>query len=801
MPCKFLNRWKVSMDNLFSHLDTANPKDSRRPPSGGWLILGPGGGGCVHTLTVNPHRPDTLVVSCDMTAGYITHNGGKSWREFNLKSRQYAYAFDPHDTDTLWVGTSGLFRSRDNGGTWQLIFPDPARLKGETRLGDECRHSFLPGDNWPGKNIHAITVDPSRQGQLFIGIKKMGPPEPFDFQKPVKREGILIYTTRDDGVTWREIAELSASDIYLVVLDPASPVEARTLYVFTEKAVFRVETVNGQTSTLSLPENVRYLNHAASAFDPETGDMVFYLELPGPQAGSTLLRSRDLGQSWDNLARVIASLAPAGPPWITQVSACAADARSVWAILEHFPDREADGTPVDRYGILHSIDAGQTWNWVVEHDDFHDPDNREFGWAERDYGAKWGDLTGDHHISPKGSFAWDVVASPVDPDTCYTMDFSTIYTTRNGGQTWQQLVTNLHPDGSASSRGIDVLSVYGVVFDPFDSQHIVLPVTDAGIFHSLNSGRTWQHDLQGVPREWINTCYWMVFDPQVKGRAWSAWSAMHDLPRLKMFREEFFARDRGGICKSEDGLQSWMPSASGLPEHALCTHLVLDPTSPAGQRTLYAAVFNRGVYKSIDDGASWMPRNKGLDPRNLFAWRLALLPDGTLYLVTVKNRLPGHEYTGAVYRSTDGAETWELLPLPDGVDFPNDLTFDLSGRLYLACWPYLEDNVNRGGGAYASDDGGRTWVSIFDPGMHVYTVSVDFADPSILYIGTFDAALFRSTDRGGTWKQMDGFDFQWGHRPIPDPHHPGMLYMTTFGSSVWYGPAHGAENTQQDGLG
>ena len=33
----------------YSHLETAIPKD-------GWVILGPGGGGCVHTLTVSPHR-------------------------------------------------------------------------------------------------------------------------------------------------------------------------------------------------------------------------------------------------------------------------------------------------------------------------------------------------------------------------------------------------------------------------------------------------------------------------------------------------------------------------------------------------------------------------------------------------------------------------------------------------------------------------------------------------------------------------------------------------------------------------
>ncbi len=791
------------MKNKPARLDTANPLVPGLSEDKNWVILGPGGGGCVHTLTVNPQRPASMVVSCDMTAGYITHDGGKSWREFNLKSRQYAYAFDPLDPDTLWVGTSGLFRSRDNGTTWQLVFPDPAKVTGETRLDDECRHTFLSEDNWPGRTIHAITVDPQRREQVFLGIKKMGPPEPFDGHKSIQRQGILLYATADDGRSWREVAGLPAAEIHLIAIDPASPVEARILLVFTEQAVQCINAATGEVRLLPLPEEVRLLQHVSVGVDPTDGRTVFYLnavvELPGGMPGSLLLRSGDLGASWEELRAGIQALHPAGAVWISQVSACAADARRVWAILERFPDRQADGTPLLRYGILRSEDAGETWQWAVKQDDFHDPDHREFGWAERDYGARWGDLTGEEQISPKGRFCWDVVASPVDPDVAYTMDFSTIYATANGGKTWEQLVTTLHPDGSASSRGIDVLGIYGVVFDPFDAQHLVLPVTDAGIFHSLNGGRTWRHDLAGVPREWINTCYWVVFDPQVKGRAWSAWSAMHDIPRLKMFREELFARDRGGICRSEDGLRTWQPCAQGLPERALCTHVLLDPASPAGRRRLYAAVFNGGVYRSSDDGQTWQLKNAGLDPRNPFAWRLAHSPEGTLYLVVVKNRMKGREFPGAIYRSTDEAETWEPLTLPQGVDFPNDLTIDPAGRLYLACWPRLEDGQNFGGGAYASDDCGKTWQLIFDPQMHVYTLSVDPANPDKLYIATFDAALFGSTDRGRSWNQLPGFDFQWAYRPVPDPHHPGRLYVTTFGSSAWYGPAGGASD-QPGGL-
>jgi len=783
------------MVDPYSHLDTAISKD-------GWVILGPGGGGCVHTLTVSPHRPDTLVVSCDMTAGYITHNGGQTWREFNLKSRQYAYAFDPVGPDTIYVGTTGLFRSEDNGDTWRLIFPDPNKVTGETRLNDEANHSFISTDNWPGKSIHAILIDPLDPNHLFIIIKKDGPRQPADDFYARKKQGLFLFASSDRGRKWHKLAEMAEDqDIHLLVFDPVSPLKARALYAFTEKGITRV-TTQGDSEAVTLPDPIVALRHASCGVNPATGKTVFYISAVMKKAegqyACAIWKSTDLGSSWQQSIRGLEACIPSDLPVFSQVTTCASDARRVWLIAEKYPEIDSLGNRIEMHGILRSDDAGETWQWAVKMDDDHDPDNREFGWAERDYGANWGDIKGDGQISPKGRYAWDVVASPTEPDVCYTMDFSTIYRTQNAGTTWKQLVTRLYPDGSVSSRGIDVLSCYGVHFDPFDKDHIVVPLADAGVFHSRDGGRTWLHDLQGVPRTWINTCYSVVFDPQVEGRAWGAWTALHDVPRIKSFQEKFFEIHEGGVCRTEDGLNTWQPSAEGMPKHAMCTQIILDPSSPVGERTLYTAIFNHGVYKSTNDGRTWEVKNKGIDPHNLFAWQMTLLPDGTLYLVVVKNRVKGREFTGALYKSTDGANTWELLPLPQEVDFPNDLTCDPPGRLYLACWPHTENDLNSGGGAYASDDGGQTWVPVFDTQAHTFTVTVDPGNPDRLYAATFNSGIYRSDDRGKTWRRLRGYNFMWTYRPVPDPHHPGMLYIATFGSSVWYGPSEGVQEAIED---
>jgi photosystem II stability/assembly factor-like uncharacterized protein len=163
-------------------------------------------------------------------------------------------------------------------------------------------------------------------------------------------------------------------------------------------------------------------------------------------------------------------------------------------------------------------------------------------------------------------------------------------------------------------------------------------------------------------------------------------------------------------------------------------------------------------------------------------------------------------YPGALYRSTDGAETWTHVGVSDKpLIFPNGVAYDpqQSDRIYLACWSdiTLGDLVGRTaaktasgdgmlkseGGIFKSEDNGKTWESIMDRDRYVYDVTVDPKHEGRLYCNTFNQAAYRSDDFGKTWKQLNGYDFHWGQRAIVDEHHPEKIYLTTFGSSVWHG--------------
>jgi len=239
------------------------------------------------------------------------------------------------------------------------------------------------------------------------------------------------------------------------------------------------------------------------------------------------------------------------------------------------------------------------------------------------------------------------------------------------------------------------------------------------------------------------------------------------------------------------------------------TSIVLDPESSPGNRTLYVSCYGKGVFKSTDDGKTGQLKNNGLGD-NKCAFELTLTGKGVLFLTV--SATPAHKdgkkgksfYSGDVYRSTDGAETWTKLDISDGPLFPNGIDYDRKNpdRICLGCWADVElsdlvggdvagatggnETIDMQGGVFMSEDGGDNWKSIFDENQYVYDVTVDPYHDGRLYCCTFNQAAYRSDDLGKTWRKIKGYDFHWGHRIIVDQNDPDEVYITTFGSSVWY---------------
>lgn len=720
---------------------------------GGFAPLGPGGGGAMFNPTVSPHDPNTVLVSCDMTGAYITHDGGQSWRMFNLRGVVRFFAFDPVDPKTIYAATDALWRSTDDGETWKLVYPKPSSIRGVKMNSDHADETIVAEPNPLGR-IVALAIDPADSRRLYAAAERDGKAS--------------LFFSRDSGSSWHQLNELPDAP-HRIWIDPRSPANARTLFIACTHSII-VKNSDGLRSFPTGFDSRDISLGFASGRQP-----IIYGASP-----TGLFVSSDGGKSWTQRAlpgsgsRVRAVATSQNHPEVAYVSFSQLTQGGLLNRLR--------GEGEKWFGVAKTTDAGKTWQiaWKASN---NPPANVHDAWITERFGPGWAE-------NPLA-----LALGGQDSSLVYSTDFGRAMKTTDGGANWTALYSRKMPGGEWTSTGLDVTTSYGIYFDPFDRNRQFIGYADVGLFRSEDGGKSWQSSASGVPKQWLNTTYAVAVDPSVRGRMWSANSGTHDLPRPKMWRHRSVLEYKGGICRSDDGGKTWTVSNDGMEETAP-TDILLDFRSPPDSRVLYVAAFGRGVYKSVDGGKTWTPKNAGITQTQPQAWRFAMDSRGTLYVVVARRSEDGsigNEGDGAVYRSRDGAEHWERISLPVGVNGPNGLAIDPENpsRLYLAAWARAAGMHGDGGGIFLSQDGGKNWRQVLDRDRHVFDVTIDPRNPRVLYATGFESSAWRSTDRGEHWDRIAGFNFKWAHRVVPDPTDPKSVYISTFGGGVWHGRVDG----------
>jgi len=185
---------------------------------------------------------------------------------------------------------------------------------------------------------------------------------------------------------------------------------------------------------------------------------------------------------------------------------------------------------------------------------------------------------------------------------------------------------------------------------------------------------------------------------------------------------------------------------------------------PSNTQIVYAGGAEGGVWKSINGGTTWTPMTDS--QVSLAVGSIALDPSNpnTIFVGTGEENFSIDSYYGAgILKSTDAGQTWTQIATnlsggPCGGQWVGAVAVHpANGQIVLAG---VEGCYFGSPAIYRSTDGGQTWSAVLTPPsgnwMPVTTIVFDPTNGNLAYAATYNNGLYKSTDAGVTWNPADG---------------------------------------------
>ena len=723
-----------------------------------WQPVGLGGSGGLFALAVSPVDPALMMVNCDMSAAYISHDAGRNWRMIHHSMlhgcTHCCPVFHPTVRDRIYAvhGGNGEIRvSADAGITWRpLLNKRP-----------------------PWRNpIQLLYVAPDDPDRLFVGA------------------GEEVYVSPEGGATWKRCQGIKGKVVGIMANRAAvsSATGKKFTFIATSEGIFRSQDLSQdyELCGTGLPQGT------VTSFSGGARGKVLRLyatvecSLVQGQLTGGVFCSNDAGAAWRScMERGLNVQTKRTSPYalgdLPQYRFIATTDKNPLRVYVY-----CGGTsywPPNHSTVYRSDDGGMTWTAVL----FSDPrfaQKNLYNVTDDYVSRKWG----QREQGPPRS----MVVSGGDPDVVAMCTSAWLFRTGNGGKSSRDCKTGPATKGDVGGEawacnGLVVTSTWNYSIDPHESRRHYICYTDIGFARSLDAGKTWI--WSGLALPWHNTVYELAFDPDVPGRIWAAGSNTHDIPNNNVIGGGHRVIMQGGVAVSNDFGISW--KKLNLPE-APCLSVVLDPTSPPDRRVLYASLFEKGVYKSTDGGKTWAVANRGLGhPENMRCCKLYRSQDGTLFvLITAKKKADGTFTLNGVglYRSVDAGATWSKITSTLALRWLKDFTVkpDDSRTILLSAADVRRSTGEAG--LYRTTDGGQTWTKLVQKGREHFGAFYHPNHPGWIFLTLTEdargAGLFLSRDNGATWEPFSTLPFSNIQRVAFDPARPQEIILTTFGSSI-----------------
>jgi photosystem II stability/assembly factor-like uncharacterized protein len=698
--------------------------------------------------------------------------------------------------------TSGVWKTDDNGASWQAIFEHQA----STSIGD-------------------VAVAPSNPDIVWVGT---GEANLFR----ASMAGVGVYKSTDGGKTFVHMGLADTHRIARILIDPSNPnivYVAASGHGWTDnvmRGVFKT-TDGGRSWSKVLYRSPRTgaIDLVIDPSDPKTLYAAMWQRIrrkwsdPRVESGYNeggVWKSTDAGKTWVESSRGLPAAEFRGR---IGLDVARSNPNVVYAFVDNYdegrPPREGERDAYTRpilegriksAEIYRSDDKGASWRRISENDDFMMNHSGTYGWV-------FGQMRVD----------------PTDENTIYTLGIG-LHVSRDGGKTFTTL-QGPHIDH------------HGLWIDP-KNPSLVYNANDGGFYRSSDAGKSWTYDVaaggvqfynvtldNGTPvkaygsaqdygsrrgiidlgrgRENLPAVEWSTA-PGGEGSHHAIDPTNNDIIYSHGFYGNFTRDDvsvRPGRSSDADGQPL---AASDRPNGRDAERSVnIRPPAPVGIElraqwmapiivshhspgTIYAGY--QFVYRSTNRGDAWERLSDDLssnDPTQMLLRSSSSIPYQTIVALAESPRSAGTLYAGTddglLHVTIDGGNRWSnltaSLPLRKWVSsvVPSR---HADGVVYVTARGREDDEFAPY--VYKSTDQGRSFRSIAAniPAGPVNIIREDPMDPNILYVGT-DFGAFVSGNGGRHWQVLGGNlpSTQVSDLQVHPRDH--VIVVSTYGRGMW----------------
>jgi photosystem II stability/assembly factor-like uncharacterized protein len=335
------------------------------------------------------------------------------------------------------------------------------------------------------------------------------------------------------------------------------------------------------------------------------------------------------------------------------------DGRATWEVTgPHFPMAEVYAVAIDTRGSAPRLLVGMSSEWfgptLVSSDDL---------------GRSWLEPQAAPVAFPAGVDAavrriWQIQPGPREtPDVLYVgTEPSALFRSTDGGHSFD-LVRGLwdHPHREHWEPGFGGQAIHTVVAHPADPKRITVAMSAGGVYRTADGGLAWSAANVGIRAPFLPESQQFPEYGQ----------CVHKVVPCPVDPMRLYAQNHGGVYRSDNGADSWVSIADGLPSDfgfAMAAH-------PRRRDVLYTFPLRADserfppdgrcrVFRSQDAGASWESLTAGLPEDGFFT---AVLRDAMCTDDAQTSGVYFGSRTGEVFASRDEGDSWRQVAahLPD----------------------------------------------------------------------------------------------------------------------------------------